>query len=102
MANWYIFAYTALHMQCFYCACRKSGTVGGLQVLSSSDNTWRLLWLNVKRPWLALVKPFPSFIAQKGLEKHYYHLEVAPILGTMSLDRRLQARTILTCSLGRA
>lgn len=34
MANWYIFAYTALHMQCFCCASRKSGTVGGLQVLT--------------------------------------------------------------------
>lgn len=34
MANWYIFAYTALHTQCFCCASRKSGTVGGLQVLT--------------------------------------------------------------------
>ena len=55
-----------------------------------------------KKTLVATGQPFPSFIAQKGLEKHYYHLEVAPILGTMSLDRRLQARTILTCSLGRA
>ena len=31
-ANWYIFAYTALHMQCF-CASTKSGTVGGWQAL---------------------------------------------------------------------
>ena len=58
MANWYIFAYTALHIQCFCCASRKSGTVGGF---AGIDNTWRLLWLNVKRPWLALVKPFLSF-----------------------------------------
>ena len=37
--------------------------------------------------------------AQKGLEKHYSHLEIAPILGAMSLDRLQLARTLLKCSL---
>ena len=40
--------------------------MGGLS--DEVSYTWRLSWLAVERPWLALAGPFLSLLAQKGAE----------------------------------